>query len=200
MIPAWANQEISNLLPKLRAGGEKHICEFKEGFPGQAHELAKEVAAFATSGGGMILIGVRDDGSVAGLNEAEQDGLYHRAQSITRLVQPPVKHDVVLCYDGAFILVIYVRDQQPEPVYYYDHRPYIRDGRTSRPAAPEEVKASVWAHPSSEQRRRSEELKHELAKQAAAVSALRTEQADAVAMAQAETIAQIGRDFAARSR
>ena len=66
---------------------------------------------------------------------------------------------------------------QDEPVFYYDYRPYIRDGRRSRPATPDEVKERVWAHPSSEFKRRMEDLK----------------------IKQAETLQQMGQQFADQS-
>jgi hypothetical protein len=51
--PSWANEDISNLLPKIRADGEGLVCDFKETFP-EGNKLAKSVAAFATVGGGLI--------------------------------------------------------------------------------------------------------------------------------------------------
>jgi predicted HTH transcriptional regulator len=161
--PAWANEEITKLLPEIRAKGEGPSYEFKEDFPEQSHGLAKEVAAVATSGGGLILIGVRDDGTVAGLDENERDKLYHRAKGIASQVQPRVDCDVSLCYDEKFILVVCIRDKQSEPVFYYDYRPYLRDGRSSRPATPDEVKGFVWKHGSSEKHRRHEELMMKMA-------------------------------------
>jgi predicted HTH transcriptional regulator len=173
-IPAWAYEEISRILPDIRASGEKQTREFMAEFPAQGHDLAKEVAAFATSGGGLILIGVRDDGCVAGLDEGERDKLRLRAQGIVSQVKPCPKVDVTLCYDEGFILSILIRQDQTEPVYYYDHRPYIRDGSQSRPATPEEVNAKVWSHPSSEHKKRMEDLKYEQARTAAELANKRT--------------------------
>lgn len=182
MNPPWAIGGLTETISKIRSQGENHVQEFKENFPGQGHELAREVAAFATSGGGIILIGVDDDGNVVGLNEADRDGLYHRAQGIVRQVRPAVKHDISFAYDGGFILTVYVRDDQTEPVFYYEHRPYIRDGRTSRPATPEEVKERVWAHGSSEHKRRMEDLKYKMVKSAADQSDRRTDAWDKLSL------------------
>ena len=84
-IPAWPYEDISNILPKIRAAGEKHTQEFMAEFPTPGHDLGKDVAAFATEGGGLILIGVRDDGNVAGLDESERDKLRLRAQGQVRI-------------------------------------------------------------------------------------------------------------------
>jgi ATP-dependent DNA helicase RecG len=181
-IPAWANADITKLLPEIRRSGEGPSYEFKADFPPQAHELGKEVAAFATSGGGLILIGVDDNGNVVGLNESERDQRRLRAQNIVSQVQPRPKLDVTPCFDGGFILVICVRNDQDEPVYYYDHRPYVRDGSQSRPATPDEVKARVLDHPSAEYKKRMEDLKYEQAKSAAEMVAKRTAGWDELAL------------------
>lgn len=186
MIPAWANQDITRLLPEIRASGEGFSYEFKAEFPPQGHELAKEVAAFATSGGGLILLGVRDDGTVVGLTENERDQLRLRAQGIVSHVQPRPRIDVTPCFDEGFILVICVRDDQVEPVYYYDHRPYVRDGSRSRPATPDEVKARILAHPTAEHKKRLEDLNYEMARTFADQSAKRTSLADEISQRQME--------------
>ena len=186
-IPTWANPDISELLPKIRGEGEGQAYDFKETFPDK-HKLAKSVAAFATAGGGLILIGVRNDGTVAGFNEADLDGLYHQAQSIIEQVRPAVEHRISVCYDEGNILVICIHQDQKEPVFYYDDRAYIRVGRTSRRATPEEVKSKVWEHPSSAQRLRDEELKHDMKKAAWELSIKRTADADAASAKSMENI------------
>ena len=81
-IPAWADKTISEAMPELRACGEGTTTEFKVDFPPQIHTLAEEVAAFATSGGGTILIGVADDGNVVGLDDEQRDKSFHRVQGV----------------------------------------------------------------------------------------------------------------------
>jgi ATP-dependent DNA helicase RecG len=165
-IPAWANEELSKLLPQIRKAGEGQNAEFKEEFPDQGHSLGTEVAAFATASGGWILLGVHNNGDVAGLDcdsEAKRDALLHRAQNLIATIQPPVNYQLALGYDGGAVLGIIVAENQKEPVYYYQFRPYLRDNRTSRPAGPEEVKELVWSHSSSEHQRKMEELNYRIA-------------------------------------
>jgi hypothetical protein len=158
----WADAELSKELPGLRTEGEGPTLEYKREFPPQAHQIATEIAAFATSGGGLILIGVDDDGTLVGLEATTAeavDRLKLRAQGIVRTVKPGVKAGMVAASeDGKTVLCIQI-GRQAEPVYYYDFRPYKRDGSQSRPAEPDEVKQHVWAHPSAEFKRRAEELK-----------------------------------------
>lgn len=50
--------------------GEDSSCQFKEDIR-NVDSLASEMAAFANSEGGVILIGVGDDGSTPGLSKAD---------------------------------------------------------------------------------------------------------------------------------
>src|ERR1700730_4264883 len=82
-IPAWADIELSRRLSELASAGENQNIEMKEQFPVVARDLAKEIAAFATSNEGTILLGVTDDGEIKGLMDcATQNG---RAQLIQRI-------------------------------------------------------------------------------------------------------------------
>ena len=69
------------------AQGEGQTIEFMQSFPEQAHELAKEIAAFATSNADTILIGVNDEGSCVGISACsakERDLLLRRVEGICR--------------------------------------------------------------------------------------------------------------------
>jgi predicted HTH transcriptional regulator len=150
--PQWADAQLSNELPKLREKGEGQELEFKADFPPQAHDLAMEVASFASSGSGRILLGVADDGSLARLplqDGALLDAAAQRAVGIVRSVRPDgnAKYQFALD-DGQTVLCIQI-PKQSGPLYYYDGRPYIRDDRVSRRATPDEVKSMVWKHPTS---------------------------------------------------
>jgi predicted HTH transcriptional regulator len=163
-VPQWADLQLSIDLPKLRAQGEGEQLEFKVDFPPQAHDLAAEIAAFASSGGGVILIGVSDDGSLSSVPWADalaRDGAAQRAHGIARSVRPDVKVKVRFAVEGGQSVLCIVIPPQSEPVYYSDGRPYIRDDRVSRRATPEEVKQLVWRHPSSDHRRKMEELNYQ---------------------------------------
>ena len=58
--------------PVLRAKGENQDLEYKAQFPKNLRDLTKEIAAFATSNEGYILIGVADNGDLVGLHRLDR--------------------------------------------------------------------------------------------------------------------------------
>jgi predicted HTH transcriptional regulator len=166
MLPVWADEPLSKELPTLRAKGEGQDLEFKEAFPRTIDELAKEVASFATAGGGTILMGVANNGELVGLEAPDgeaRDILIQRLQGVFKIPKPPVSGYVRLGSESARTIAALVIPAQEEPLYYVNHVPYVRDGHISRPVEPDEVKALVWRHPSSEFRRRMENVQLEQA-------------------------------------
>lgn len=115
-----------------------------ESFPSNVRELAKEIAAFATSNQGTILIGVSDSGDLVGVNDA--DTLERRNQLLARLhgicrgtVKPAITPTAKFAVeDGETVLVILV-PKGHQPVYYSHNVPYVRHITESRPAEPHEV-------------------------------------------------------------
>jgi len=52
--------------------GETQEVEFKERFPQNASDIAKEIAAVANSNGGMLFIGISDDSRVSGIERSDE--------------------------------------------------------------------------------------------------------------------------------
>ena len=69
--PEWIDEALSRELHLLRDWGEGQHLEFMERYPENGHELSREIAAFASSNAGTVLIGVADDGSLAGLDNVD---------------------------------------------------------------------------------------------------------------------------------
>lgn len=140
---AWIDQESSQQLPELCERGEGPELEFMREFPSNVRELAKEVAAFATSGSGTILLGVDDDGTAVGLKNA--DNLEHRDELLKRVhgvchgvVKPSITPGASFArVAGRTVLIL--RIEGKEPLYYVHNVPYIRHLTASRPAEPNEV-------------------------------------------------------------
>jgi predicted HTH transcriptional regulator len=160
-VPNWASSDISKELPSIRNAGENTAVDFKESFPEQAHRLAKEIAAMASSGGGRIYIGINDNGDLYGINVStgdERDDIAERAHSIARTVRPVPKLDIHFAVEGRLTVLVLDIPKQDFPAFYYDSRPYVRDKRRARPAEPEEVVELVWGHPSSEHKKEIERI------------------------------------------
>lgn len=136
-------------IAELIHDGEGQAVDFKDyggvDSPDLQRDLARHIAAFATSGGGVLLIGVRDDGTIGGINGAGNVEGRDRWRKAIYAASRAVKPAIVVAPDfieanGIMVLAVRI-PRGREPVYYYSNRPYIRDGQASRPAEPDEVKA-----------------------------------------------------------
>jgi predicted HTH transcriptional regulator len=166
VLAKWADPDLSYTLPMIRNTGEGPAVEFKEQFPEQAHRLAEELAALGTSGGGKVFIGINDNCDLIGVDASDgqkRDKLVERAQGIISTVRPQLKADILFAVEDEKVAIVIVIPKQDEPVFYYDFWPYIREGRRSRPANPDEVKKLIWSHPSAEHARRMEDLTYKMA-------------------------------------
>jgi tetratricopeptide (TPR) repeat protein len=131
--------------------GEGQRVEFMQCFPGQARDLAKEIAAFSTSNDGNIFLGVRDDGTVCGvpgLQSTEgKDRLRDRIAGVSgNGVNPPAQVEVYFVPSQDHTVVKIFVPKGPDPVYYVDGRPYVRHLDQSRPANPAEVARLMARH------------------------------------------------------
>jgi predicted HTH transcriptional regulator len=151
MPNSYNHEELVTQLQRDLAEGESWHIEFKEYDHKHLEErkiadswkddLSHELAAFASIGG-KVYIGISDDGIVKGIggsHQTWQEKLFERAGG---RVKPKVKWQSYYFTDPATGLnIIRLEVFQDEPMYYVMGRPYIREGTTSRPAEPEEVKA-----------------------------------------------------------
>ncbi|HPR65304.1 MAG TPA: ATP-binding protein [Thermoanaerobaculia bacterium] len=88
--------------------GEGTTLEFKESLSGA---LSRELVAMANTIGGKILLGVRDDGTMAGVRDSNR--LRAQVQDLARNCDPPVN---ILITPLDNILVISVRESENKPV------------------------------------------------------------------------------------
>jgi predicted HTH transcriptional regulator len=75
----------------LARRGESQWIELKEKLP-QAPELAKELAAFANSGGGVLIVGAAHNGKVAGWRPADADMAVRRMREVANSALPNLTH------------------------------------------------------------------------------------------------------------
>ena len=133
------------LIDRALQAGESDSVEFKEAMPNQVRDLAKKLAAFATSGGGLVLIGVANDHTVVGFTDSRE-----RAEGVVQLVSPTPRVRVELHQREGKTICAMLVERGEAPVYYADDRPYVRDGTLSRPAKPDEVERLVRAKVTSD--------------------------------------------------
>ncbi len=117
----------------LIAQGEGIAVEFKEGF--DAKGIAKEMTAFANTGGGRIFIGISDDGVVRGLEIT--NGLKAQIQDTARGCDPAI-HINLEALDS--ILVINVEEGINKP-YRCSQGFFLRQGGNSQKLSTDEIRA-----------------------------------------------------------
>jgi Putative DNA-binding domain len=75
----------------LARRGESQWVELKERLPRDS-ELAKDLAALGNSGGGVLIVGVADDGEVTGWRPADADIAVRRMREIASNILPDLAH------------------------------------------------------------------------------------------------------------
>ena len=118
-------------LSNLIALGEGFTTEFKRTV---TSNLGREICAFANATGGIILVGVNDDGKIAGVGKHNK--LKSQVQSIARSAEPPIAVDVESI---GKVLSITVPEQHSKP-YSFGGKFFIREGATSQQMARTEIR------------------------------------------------------------
>ena len=126
---------------EIIANGENSGVEFKRDDI-RPEQLGKEVVALANHQGGMILIGVEDDGTISGVNRKDLES-WIIDTVFARYVHPMILpfYETVLMDDGKRVAVISFPQGTSKP-YVLRHNGreeiYIRAGSTSRLATREQ--------------------------------------------------------------
>ena len=125
-------------LLELTAGGENSGVEFKRDDL-RPEQLAREVVALANFHGGRVLLGVEDDGTIAGIRRTDLEQ-WVMDSVFGRLVHPMILpfYEEVPVDDARLVAVVTVTQGATKP-YVVRHRCrediYIRVGSTSRLAS-----------------------------------------------------------------
>ena len=139
----YDTDDLAERLDRLRRSGESETVEFKKDFP-EDDGIARAVTAFANGRGGTLIIGVRDDGAVAGIGDSPR--ARDRLEDIVRSkVTRRPEYDVLpgtLDERPVIAMVVEPGDHRPYGVTGRGGiRYYIRRGATNRVAEPEELRA-----------------------------------------------------------
>jgi hypothetical protein len=105
--------ELRNLVKK----GESETLEFKRKVA-EPVKIVREVVAFANHKGGVLLIGVDDDGSIPGLKYADEDE-FLLTHAIQQHCSPPVDYVVekLNLTEKRQVLIFYVKQSLHKPVF-----------------------------------------------------------------------------------
>lgn len=119
---------MSKTLKELIAEGEHQTQDFKYAI-NDSKKIARSLAAFANTNGGRLLVGVKDNGRVAGVSSDEEYYMIEAAASM--YCQPPVKFDTALWEeDGKTVLEVIVpkSGQKPHkaPTKEGNYKVYVR--------------------------------------------------------------------------
>ena len=110
-----------------------------------ASKLAKSVSAFANTDGGRLLIGVRDDGQIAGVRSEEEIFMMHQAAYKFCKPEASIKFDTYHV-DGRTVVIATVPPSLRRPVCVHDEegnmRAYIRIADENIVASP--VHLALW--------------------------------------------------------
>ena len=113
-------------------------------------EIKKEIVSFANSKGGVIYIGINDDGTVKGLSNAKKD-----LEALSGMIRDGIKSDLSLYtnmeiqnYDGKEVIVLKIMDAPNKPYYLADKGikssgVFFRHGNVSAPASDEMIKQLI---------------------------------------------------------
>jgi predicted HTH transcriptional regulator len=113
--------------------GESDTLEFKRKFS-DFEKIAREMIALANTRGGLLLIGVDDDGSIVGVaSEKSEIELLTTAAEI--YCEPPVETDIeVIDIDGVDIIVVTIPESRNKPHRLVVNNPSNGNGNGYDPA------------------------------------------------------------------
>lgn len=125
----------------LARTGEGKFLEFKRTIP-SALKIAREMAAFANTGGGTLLIGVDDDCTLIGVKGyQEEEFLLHKAAC--EVCMPALEVGIEVVHFGERdLLVIRVPESEDKPVYVKEKEgrtAYLRDSDRNQVASRERI-------------------------------------------------------------
>jgi predicted HTH transcriptional regulator len=136
-ISQMSAADLRNLIQR----GEGTYLEFKKTIP-TPEKIAREIAAFANTNGGTILVGVDDNKNITGISAYfEEEFLLMEASQ--KCCVPPVPLKIELVHTGPMdVMVVHVLEAEKKPVYNKSKKKrlvYIRSNDESILASDEQA-------------------------------------------------------------
>jgi hypothetical protein len=147
-LDLFLTEAIGFTILELKLNLERPNCDFKEMLPPRSDDIAKIICAFANyPKGGVLLVGVRDNGKIIGLPRTELDTVRERIGNINRSNLKPnatlefyvfaVENDSSKC-----MLAVKILEVDRKPCMFAD-KVFIRDTTSSVAANSEQIRKLI---------------------------------------------------------
>ena len=142
----------ADYIHRLISEGEHVHQDFKFEIS-DARKIAKSISAFANTEGGRLLVGVKDNGKIAGVRSEEE--IYMIEAAAQRYCTPPVEiHTYIYKVEGKDVLEAVIDESPQKPVYALDAEErkwaYIRIKDENILASP--IHLNIWRHNRTEEK------------------------------------------------
>ena len=142
----------ADYIQRLISEGEHVHQDFKFEIS-DARKIAKSISAFANTEGGRLLVGVKDNGKIAGVRSEEE--IYMIEAAAQRYCQPPVEiHTYIYKVEGKDVLEVVIDENPHKPIYALDAQEqkwaYIRIKDENILANP--IHLNIWRHNRTEEK------------------------------------------------
>lgn len=133
-------------IQQLVAEGEHCHQDFKFEIS-DARKIARSLSAFANTEGGRLLVGIKDNGKIAGIRSEEE--IYMIEAAANMYCQPKVEYETqTYVAEGRTILMVRIEEASTKPIYALDEankpKAYIRMDDENILATPVHLK--MWQH------------------------------------------------------
>ena len=106
---------MSKYIKRLISQGEHQQLDFKFEIS-DAKKIARTFSAFANTGGGKLLVGVKDNGVIKGIRTDEEDYMIESAAYL--YCRPAIKYTTKKwCIEGRWILEVSIPESEKKPHY-----------------------------------------------------------------------------------
>ncbi len=134
------SEEVYQLRRLVMEGEGQHL-EFKRKVS-HPEKIVREMIAFANSEGGTLLIGVDDDGTLAGVKYPDEEIMTVREAIHKHMKQPLVYHDTVIeLSQNKFVIRLDIPPSEKRPLYFTtdakERESYVRMKDMSIKASPQ---------------------------------------------------------------
>ncbi|MDP2752213.1 MAG: putative DNA binding domain-containing protein [Rhodocyclaceae bacterium] len=138
--PTSPSTQEHDILDRIR-NGEDSVTQFKQDIT-DANRLSEELVAFSNAQGGVLLIGVADNGSVVGLNDAQIHRINQLISSTANEnIKPPIYPlTEIVNLHGQRIITLHVRRGESRPYQTSKGLYLTKSGSDKRKMSPDELR------------------------------------------------------------